>query len=401
MFTLRIAVFLLGILFCLTPWATPPIALAIGIVIALTLGHPWPAANSKATRLLLQASVVGLGFGINLHQVIAAGRIGLAFTVVSIVGTVAIGYAIGKVLRVRTTTAHLISAGTAICGGSAIAAVGPVVHASDEEMSVSLATVFVLNAVSYVGVLGALAMLRLPHEPIAPTSSVLGSVVEGLLGDSGLAPGIRRLITEAAEGNPLFVEQLVGGAEQLVGRVELVRPRQAAGRAGAAHVGEDLAGGHRDGQVAAGQRDVVGEPLEQPQRHRGDRRPHRDVGGLVAHHDLGAVVSESLEHPGVDQDVRRRVRVAGPVDGRGHRGDRVVGAGLDVGGEIRHALLGPSLAYFLLVAGLALLASRRMRLEWPERLVFAFSISYAWIFVLSVLVPLFGWTAEEVEPETD
>lgn len=144
----RIALFLIGIAFCLTPWATPPIALAIGVAIALTIGHPWPAANAKATRILLQASVVGLGFGINLHQVIAAGRIGLVFTIVSIIGTIAVGYAVGRMLRVRTTTAHLISAGTAICGGSAIAAVGPVVRASDEEMSVSLGTIFILNAIA-------------------------------------------------------------------------------------------------------------------------------------------------------------------------------------------------------------------------------------------------------------
>jgi uncharacterized integral membrane protein (TIGR00698 family) len=144
----RIGAFIVAILFCLTPWATPPLALAIGVTIALTIGHPWPAWNARATKVLLQASVIGLGFGINLQQVIAAGRVGIVFTIVTIVGTVAAGYAIGRLLKVRTTTAHLISAGTAICGGSAIAAVGPVVRASDEEMSVSLGTVFILNALA-------------------------------------------------------------------------------------------------------------------------------------------------------------------------------------------------------------------------------------------------------------
>lgn len=134
--------------FCLTPWSTPPLALAIGVVVSLTIGHPWPAANPWVTRYLLQGSVIGLGFGINLQQVVAAGRIGLLFTMVSIAATVAAGYLLGRALRVRTTTAHLISAGTAICGGSAIAAVGPVAGATDEEMSVSLGTVFILNAVA-------------------------------------------------------------------------------------------------------------------------------------------------------------------------------------------------------------------------------------------------------------
>src|SRR5688572_19352896 len=145
---LRAAILIIAILFCLTPWASPPLALAIGVAIALTIGHPWPAANSRATRVLLQACVIGLGFGMNLHQVIRAGSIGIAITFVSIVATVLAGYVVGRLLRVEKTTAHLISAGTAICGGSAIAAVGPVVDASDEQMSVSLGTVFILNAVA-------------------------------------------------------------------------------------------------------------------------------------------------------------------------------------------------------------------------------------------------------------
>ena len=144
----RIAVFAAGLVFCLTPWSTPPLALALGALIGLTIGHPWPKANAKATKYLLQASVIGLGFGIDLAGVVAAGRIGLLFTIVSIAATIGAGYLAGRAFRVRTTTAHLISAGTAICGGSAIAAVGPVVGASDEEMSVSLGTVFILNAVA-------------------------------------------------------------------------------------------------------------------------------------------------------------------------------------------------------------------------------------------------------------
>ena len=145
---LRIALFAGVILFCLTPWASPPIALALGVTFALTLGHPAPRYNSRATRVLLQTCVVGLGFGINLQQVLTAGHTGFFFTVVSIVATLVAGFGLGKLLGVDRTTAHLISSGTAICGGSTIAAVGPVLGATDEEMSVSLGTVFILNAVA-------------------------------------------------------------------------------------------------------------------------------------------------------------------------------------------------------------------------------------------------------------
>lgn len=141
----KIAFFAL-LLFCLTPWCPPPLALALGLALALTLGSPFK--TSKQTRMLLQASVVGLGFGMNLQKVFEAGRSGILFTLATIVGTLVVGYALGRMLRVGSGTAHLISSGTAICGGSAIAAVGPVIGATDEEMSVSLGTVFILNSIA-------------------------------------------------------------------------------------------------------------------------------------------------------------------------------------------------------------------------------------------------------------
>ncbi|HXH40617.1 MAG TPA: putative sulfate exporter family transporter [Thermoanaerobaculia bacterium] len=144
----RIAVFVVLLAFCVTPWASPPIALALGLALALTLGHPFPTRNSKATKLLLQASVVALGFGMNLQKVVEAGRTGIVFTIVTITGTLLLGFLLGRAMRISGTTAHLISSGTAICGGSAIAAVGPVVNASDEEMSVALGTVFILNSIA-------------------------------------------------------------------------------------------------------------------------------------------------------------------------------------------------------------------------------------------------------------
>lgn len=146
--TLRIALFTAAILFCLTPWATPPLALALGLILALTIGNPFASRTAGATKLLLQGSVVGLGFGMNLANVVAAGRTGILFTVATIVGTLLLGYLLGRAMGISRGTAHLIASGTAICGGSAIAAVGPVIGASDEEMSVSLGTVFVLNGIA-------------------------------------------------------------------------------------------------------------------------------------------------------------------------------------------------------------------------------------------------------------
>lgn len=145
---IRIAAFIAALVFCLTPWCSPPIALTLGLALALTIGHPFPQHTSKPTRYLLQASVVGLGFGMNLQKVFAAGRAGILFTIATIVGTLALGALLGRAMGISAGTAHLISSGTAICGGSAIAAVGPVIGASDEEMSVSLGTVFILNSIA-------------------------------------------------------------------------------------------------------------------------------------------------------------------------------------------------------------------------------------------------------------
>jgi uncharacterized integral membrane protein (TIGR00698 family) len=144
----RVAVFAALLIFCVTPWASPPIALALGLALALTLGHPFASLNSKATKLLLQTSVVLLGFGMNLQKVVEAGRTGFVFTIVTIVGTLLLGFLLGRAMNISRTTSHLISSGTAICGGSAIAAVGPVVNATDEEMSVALGTVFILNSIA-------------------------------------------------------------------------------------------------------------------------------------------------------------------------------------------------------------------------------------------------------------
>ncbi|HET9135792.1 MAG TPA: putative sulfate exporter family transporter [Candidatus Kapabacteria bacterium] len=141
-------VFIVALVLCFFPFVSPPIALAMGLLLALTLGHPFVKYNSKATKILLQVSVVGLGFGMNLGSVIAAGQTGFLFTVVTIFGTLTLGYFVGQWLGLTRKLAHLISSGTAICGGSAIAAVGPVLEADAHEMSVSLGTVFILNSIA-------------------------------------------------------------------------------------------------------------------------------------------------------------------------------------------------------------------------------------------------------------
>jgi uncharacterized integral membrane protein (TIGR00698 family) len=142
------AAFIVAAIACLTPWISPPLALAIGLAIGLALGNPWPKQTAKGTKLLLQASVVGLGFGMNMEAVLRAGTQGIGFTIATIAGTLLLGAILGRTMSIAPRTTHLISSGTAICGGSAIAAVGPVMGASDEEMSVSLGTVFILNAIA-------------------------------------------------------------------------------------------------------------------------------------------------------------------------------------------------------------------------------------------------------------
>lgn len=132
-----------------TSFVTPPFVLFSGLVYALLCGQAYPSFNKKASKKLLQYSVVGLGFGMNLHESLASGKDGMMFTVISVVGTMVIGMIIGyKFLKINKKTSYLISSGTAICGGSAIAAVGPVIKAKDSDMSIALATIFILNAIA-------------------------------------------------------------------------------------------------------------------------------------------------------------------------------------------------------------------------------------------------------------
>ena len=127
---------------------TPPVALFLGLTFAFIFGIPYPKFNKKLSKYLLQASVVGLGFGMNLQKSLQSGADGMLFTIVSVVGVMVVGILLGNYMRIEKKTAYLISAGTAICGGSAIAAVGGVMKANENQMAVSLGVIFILNAIA-------------------------------------------------------------------------------------------------------------------------------------------------------------------------------------------------------------------------------------------------------------
>ena len=140
--------FVAGFLLCWTGLISPPIALALGLLFGISIKHPFPAQSRTLTKYLLQGSVVGLGFGMNLHDVLVAGRTGFVYTAVGIAFALGLGLWLGKTLAVNNTASILISTGTAICGGSAIAAVAPVIGTDHEETAVSLGTIFILNSIA-------------------------------------------------------------------------------------------------------------------------------------------------------------------------------------------------------------------------------------------------------------
>jgi uncharacterized integral membrane protein (TIGR00698 family) len=177
---------LILLLIVITDLIGAPLALFSGIVLGLIFGNPYPAKLSKFTKYALQASVVGLGFGINLYQVAETGLTGFFYTAISLIATMVVGLLLAKLFGVEKKLNHLISAGTAICGGSAIAAVAPAIKASEKEISVALGVVFTLNALAlfvfpFIG-----NKLQLTQEQfgiwaaiaIHDTSSVVGAATE-------------------------------------------------------------------------------------------------------------------------------------------------------------------------------------------------------------------------------
>jgi uncharacterized integral membrane protein (TIGR00698 family) len=141
-------IFFVALILAASGLVSPPIALLGGLIYGFSVSHPYPAQSKRLAKFLLQASVVALGFGMNFNEVLRAGRSGFAYTAISITVAMALGLGLGYFIHVEKKSAFLISAGTAICGGSAIAAVGPIAEANDEEMAVALGTVFILNSVA-------------------------------------------------------------------------------------------------------------------------------------------------------------------------------------------------------------------------------------------------------------
>ncbi|MGH2643299.1 MAG: YeiH family protein, partial [Chitinophagaceae bacterium] len=142
--------FVIVLVLCATPYINAPIALVLGFLFSCFIGHPFSQYNHKATNWLLKIAVVGLGFGMNFYSAMQVGKEGLKITFFSICAILILGIILGKILKINSKTVHLVSSGTAICGGSAIAAIAPVVQASEKDMSVALGTVFALNSIALI-----------------------------------------------------------------------------------------------------------------------------------------------------------------------------------------------------------------------------------------------------------
>lgn len=201
----------MGMAVAASGFLSPPFALAEGLIFGLTVVHPLPEQAKKLSRTLLQASVVALGFGMNLTELIRVGRCGVLYTAAGIVLAMLLGLFLGRLLRVSTLSSYLIAAGTSICGGSAIAAVGPIVCATDEDMSVSLGTVFTLNSVAlflfpFVGHCLGLTQTQFglwSALAIHDTSSVVGATAK--YGSTALAVGTAVKLARALWIVPLSI----------------------------------------------------------------------------------------------------------------------------------------------------------------------------------------------------
>jgi len=138
------------LLACCAPLVSAPMALTAGLTFGLLIGNPWKNTTSTWSRRLLQASVVGLGFGMNLPVILKTGKDAFFYTAISISFTMLAGWLLGRLFKTPQRTSTLISFGTAICGGSAIAAMAPVIKAESEETGVALATIFTLNSIALI-----------------------------------------------------------------------------------------------------------------------------------------------------------------------------------------------------------------------------------------------------------
>ncbi len=177
------AIFIFVAALCLTPFISAPLALVLGFIIAQFIGNPFEETTKKTVHLLLQVSVVGLGFGMNTNKAMQAGKEGFIFTIISITLVLIVGFILTRILKIEKVTGYLISAGTAICGGSAIAAIAPIVKAKPNQISVALAIVFTLNSVALLVFPTVGSLLNLSQHDfglwsaiaIHDTSSVVGA----------------------------------------------------------------------------------------------------------------------------------------------------------------------------------------------------------------------------------
>jgi uncharacterized integral membrane protein (TIGR00698 family) len=178
--------FFIGLILCASGLVSPPIALAAGLIYGFTFVHPFHLEAKKLSKFLLQASVVGLGFGMDLEQVLRVGRSGFIYTAASITIAMLLGWGLGKLFAVKQRISFLISVGTAICGGSAIAAISPITNASEEEIAVSLGAVFALNSIALLAFPAIGSLLHMTQIQfglwsalaIHDTSSVVGATAK-------------------------------------------------------------------------------------------------------------------------------------------------------------------------------------------------------------------------------
>lgn len=181
--TIRKIIFIVLAGVCLTPFITSPIALALGFGLAVFMGNPFEKYLHQYIHLLLQVSIVGLGFGLKLDEALHAGKTGLMLTVVSILTVMILGYLLGRLFKLERPLSYLLSAGTAICGGSAIAAVSPIIKPDTKQISLALAIVFTLNSIALFIYPAIGHLLNLSQEQfglwcavgIHDTSSVVGA----------------------------------------------------------------------------------------------------------------------------------------------------------------------------------------------------------------------------------
>jgi uncharacterized integral membrane protein (TIGR00698 family) len=199
------------LIICAVPKVSTTTALIMGVLFSLLIRNPWPERSAESSKILLQISVVGLGFGLSLGEVLHTGKSSLIYTIVGITFSLVIGSLLGRFLNISKNTSALISIGTAICGGSAIAALAPVLKAKNEETAVALATIFTLNSVALLifpvighalhlsqAVFGTWAGLAI-HD----TSSVVGAAAS--YGAQALAIGTTVKLTRAIWITPVVL----------------------------------------------------------------------------------------------------------------------------------------------------------------------------------------------------